>query len=725
VSKKPFLHCAVASDAPQQFPHPLANIKSSNVDANYTNFMSYPLVELMTWQGLGDLVNRFRVKTLGLEPMSTLWAPGQLFRLKVPYTYLWSPGLVPRPPDWGPEIDIAGFVFLDLASGYNPPEELVQFLDAGEEPIYIGFGSISGVEDPDAFTKMVFGAVEMAGVRALISKGWGDMGKGMDIPDNILLLDNVPHDWLFPKVRAVVHHGGAGTTAAGLKCGKPTMIVPFFGDQPFWGAMVATAGAGARQCLPLKKLTVDKFAEGIKQCLTEEARQKAEEIAKSIEKEGDGAENAVNSFHRALPLDGDHSLRCFVFEERIAVWRYRKTYVHLSALAADLLVEAGRIQWRDLRLLRHYDWNDFQGPGEPFTGAGGAMVSGVGEVIHGLSSIRGRAKKGLKYREKQKRRKKRRTVANAIAIPGQVAHQRLNLSAPLADRMENRMKNLEEVNLHGDAAPPSRRLQSIAPTSTTPAPEHLGMNGDISSFAYSNTGEVPDPPSVPMTILKATAQGFGHSGKALLQMPVDFWYALALGFHNAPRLYGDGTVRPPPRTITGFRSGMKAAGTGFAYGFSDGITGLVRLPRHDIEEDGASGLLTGVGKGIGGLVLKPISGVVGLGGYTAKGLETGIRKRVRDTGKTDRWIRRGRINQAEKDIRKLRDKKSSQGNGKESAALEEARAQVLRAWATHERYQEHMAAKEKEQKKSCRGETAVHKRREKGEKLAVNGGDTS
>ena len=98
------IHCAEALGIPlhlmftfpysptQQFPHPLANIKTSNVDPGYTNFMSYPLVEMMTWQGLGDLVNRFRVKTLGLEPVSTLWAPGQLFRLKVPYTYLWSPG---------------------------------------------------------------------------------------------------------------------------------------------------------------------------------------------------------------------------------------------------------------------------------------------------------------------------------------------------------------------------------------------------------------------------------------------------------------------------------------------------------------------------------------------------------------------------------------------------------------------------------------------------------
>jgi UDP-glucoronosyl and UDP-glucosyl transferase len=688
----------------QQFPHPLANIKSSNVDTNYTNFMSYPLVELMTWQGLGDLVNRFRVKTLGLEPMSTLWAPGQLFRLKVPYTYLWSPGLVPKPPDWGPEIDIAGFVFLDLASKYKPPEDLVKFLAAGEEPIYIGFGSISGIEDPDAFTRMVFSAVETAGVRALISKGWGDMGKGMDIPDNILLLDNVPHDWLFPKVRAVVHHGGAGTTAAGLKFGKPTMIVPFFGDQPFWGAMVATAGAGAKQCLPLKKLTVAKFAEGIKQCLTEDARQKAVEIAKSIEKEGDGAENAVASFHHSLPLDGEHSLRCYVFEDRVAVWRYKKTRVHLSALAADLLVESGRLQWRDLRLLRHYDWNDFQGPGEPFTGAGGAIISGIGEVIAGISSIRGRAKKGLQYRDKQNRRKEGKTVANAVAIPGTVAHERVNLSVPQGDRMQSRMQNLEEVNLHGDAAPPSRRLQSIAPGSTKPAPESLDVNG------RDKKGKVPDPPSVPITILKAAAQGFGHSGKALLQMPIDFWYALALGFHNAPRLYGDGSVRPTPHIITGFRSGLKAAGTGFAYGFSDGIIGLVRLPRHDIEEDGAIGLVTGLGKGIGGLVLKPISGVVGLCGYTAKGVETGVRKRVRDTGKTDRWIRRGRINQGAKDIQELGQRKSGQG---EEDALKEARAEVLRAWSLHQKYQEQMAAKEKEQRKLLKSHKAAHTRHKK------------
>jgi len=106
---------------------------------------------------------------------------------------------VPKPGDWGPEIDIAGFVFLDLASSFEPPGDLAKFLDEGEPPVYIGFGSIV-VDDPEKFTKMIFEAVEKAGVRALVSKGWGGLGGEDNIPRNIYMLENTPHDWLFPKV---------------------------------------------------------------------------------------------------------------------------------------------------------------------------------------------------------------------------------------------------------------------------------------------------------------------------------------------------------------------------------------------------------------------------------------------------------------------------------------------------------------------------------------------
>lgn len=321
--------------------------------------------------------------------------------MRVPYTYMWSPGLVPKPPDWGPEIDIAGFVFLDLASSFKPPDALSRFLEAGEPPVYIGFGSIV-VDDPDRFTSMIFEAIEKAGVRALVSKGWGGLGSEDNTPDNVYMLENTPHDWLFPRVSAVVHHGGAGTTAIGLKCGKPTMIVPFFGDQPFWGAMVAKAGAGAKEPIPYKHLNADRLAEGIKQCLSPEAKAKAEELARDIELEGDGAKNAVESFHRHLPLQGKNSMRCSIIQERVAVWELKKYHLlQMCALAAQILVEKKKLKWQDLRLVRHKEWNDFEGPGEPLTGSGAALLKGAGGVFKGVGGTPVRWAKTIKKREKK------------------------------------------------------------------------------------------------------------------------------------------------------------------------------------------------------------------------------------------------------------------------------------------------------------------------------------
>ena len=355
-------------------------------------------------------MNRFRVETLGLEPVSTLWAPGQLFRLKVPYTYLWSPGLIPKPADWGPEIDIAGFVFLDLASSFKPPKSLTKFLEAGEPPVYIGFGSIV-VDDPDRFTALIFEAVKKAGVRALVSKGWGGLGDEGNTPENIYMLENTPHDWLFPRVSAVVHHGGAGTTAIGLKCGKPTMIVPFFGDQPFWGAMVSRAGAGAHEPIAYKHLSVEAFAEGIHQCLSPEAKAAAERIAQDIALEGDGASNAVESFHNHLQLQGEHTMRCSIFQDRIAVWEVKKSILRLSALAAELLVLKKKIKWHDMRLIRHQDWNDFEGPGEPFTGGGAALLNSAGGIVKGVGGVPLRWAKSFRKRDEAKARERKRSEA--------------------------------------------------------------------------------------------------------------------------------------------------------------------------------------------------------------------------------------------------------------------------------------------------------------------------
>ncbi|EME82537.1 glycosyltransferase family 1 protein [Pseudocercospora fijiensis CIRAD86] len=618
----------------QAFPHPLANIKpgKSNVDANYVNFMSYPLVEMMTWQGLGDIVNKFRVKTLGLEPVSSLWAPGALYRMKVPYTYMWSPSLVPKPADWGDEIDISGFVFLEMANTFKPPEELQKFLDAGPPPVYIGFGSIV-VDDPNKFTEMIFEATKIAEVRAVVNKGWGGLGRGNDDTlENIFMLENTPHDWLFPKVKAVVHHGGAGTTAIGLKCAKPTMIIPFFGDQPFWAARVVEAGAGAKEVIPWKRLTAENFAEGIKQCLTEEAQRNAQKLADNIAREGDGAANAVKSFHRALPLSGMNSIRCSVLEDRVAEWRIKGSALKLSTLAAEILQEKGKIRPHDLRLLHKVYWNDFDGPGEPLTGMAGAVTDSLYGIGAGMGMVPVRVAKHLKRRAEHERKK--------------AAHQR---------RKEDRKQRKQE----------KAEVRCSEPQATKELERPTTNRGETSNTLGSTLSADP-PQHVFRELVDDVREGIKQSGWAFLTMPNDLHMAIAQGFHNAPRLYGDATVRKPIR-ITGVKSGCRAARKEFWYGIYDAWTGLVTQPVGGFKDGDTltsklAGMGTGFGKGLGGFVLKNLSAVVSPPAYAGKGVMIYIRKKTtHDNLGSKHNIRRSHLVQGYRDYQALKAQSDPQG----------------------------------------------------------------
>lgn len=582
---------------------------------------------------------------------------------------MWSPGLIPKPADWGPEIDIAGFVFLDLASSFKPPEALAKFLDAGEPPVYIGFGSIV-VDDPDKFTSLIFEAVEKAGVRALVSKGWGGLGDEGNIPDNIYMLENTPHDWLFPRVSAVVHHGGAGTTAIGLKCGKPTMIVPFFGDQPFWGAMVARAGAGAHQATPYKKLSADALAEGIQQCLIPEAKEAAEKIAKSIAEEGDGARNAVESFHPHLPMQGDHSMRCLILPDHVAVWTLKRSNLRLSALAAELLIERKKIQWKDLRLCRHYEWNDFEGPGEPFTGAGAALANSAGGIAKGIVGMPIRWTKSIRRKEKREQGQKARRDSQAQRRRSEVKPcLQLNGHADKKQGPEDEEGGTDGDLLHGGQQGAESHLPE---PHTLPGRAHddVGRHGNqqngelvkptmddapisddyVTSDSGSEGSDEHPRQDLAQDLAEDTGHGFAKTGEALAKAPMDLSLAIAQGFHNAPRLYGDDTVRTPPR-ISGFRSGLRAAGSEFAFGIYDGVTGLVLQPYYGARKNGALGFIQGVGKGIGGFVLKDLAAITGPFGYTLKGVHKELIKGRQPTA----FIRKARMIQGCKDVKALDD----------------------------------------------------------------------
>lgn len=137
--------------------------------------------------------------------------------------------MVPKPRDWARHITVAGFCAQHNFPDYSPPEDLVDFIESGPSPIYVGFGSIV-VDNPQALTALIFEAIKLTNVRAVVTRGWSGVGDYIPRGSNVFLVDSCPHQWLFEHVSCVVHHGGAGTTAAGLTAGKPTVVVPFFGE---------------------------------------------------------------------------------------------------------------------------------------------------------------------------------------------------------------------------------------------------------------------------------------------------------------------------------------------------------------------------------------------------------------------------------------------------------------------------------------------------------------
>ncbi|KAF4453375.1 sterol glucosyltransferase [Fusarium albosuccineum] len=388
------VHCAQALGVPLHmmftmpwtstgaFPHPLANINDPNNtgEREIANYLSYGVVEFMTWQGLGDLVNQWREAKLGLEHVPMNEGPRLLKSLEIPFTYCWSPTLIPKPREWGHNISISGFFFRQPPS-YQPPNDLDAFLQKGSKPIYVGFGSIV-VDDPSRLMTMVLKAIKTAGVRAIISQGWSKL-EGDDNPD-IFYVGDCPHEWLFQQVSAVVHHGGAGTTACGLLYGRPTVIVPFFGDQPFWGQMVANAGAGP-QPIPYSSLTSRNLAEAISFALTPDVTLAARRMSENMKAES-GVEAAVEHFHSSLPVE---SQRCDLFPELPAAWAYkgRKHQVLLSKRAERILTQANALERYKLKFHQRKPVFIESRRWDPFTAVGSASMEVAASMADATAGI--------------------------------------------------------------------------------------------------------------------------------------------------------------------------------------------------------------------------------------------------------------------------------------------------------------------------------------------------
>ncbi|KAM5341552.1 hypothetical protein ACJ41O_014583 [Fusarium nematophilum] len=576
------IHCAQALGIPMHlmftmpwssttaFPHPLANLKHASSDPRLENYISYSVVEWLTWQGLGDLVNKWR-RSIDLEEVAMFDAPTLTQSLRIPFTYCWSPALVPKPADWASHIDVCGFFFRD-APQYSPPPDLVQFLRAGPPPVYIGFGSIV-LDNPERMLSIILEAVRVTDTRAIISKGWSGLVGSES--KNVYWIGDCPHEWLFQHVVAVVHHGGAGTTACGLKNGKPTTIVPFFGDQPFWGQMVANARAGPNP-ISHAELAVDNLSNAIRYCLSQEAAAAAASIAARMASEV-GVRAAAQSFHRQLPLE---RIPCDLVPGEPAAWLYSRSKrpIKLSKVAAEIILSNKAAEPKHLKLYQSNPiliettrWDPISG------GASAVMATATGMA----GSITGIVTKPVEeYRDEQQRRARelKRTQAQA---PATMQEKAGDSGASIADRAS------------GDSA--------------RPRSEHSGsLAGRMAASSAKSIGKV--------------------GPTALKGMVVDIPLALTEGLKAVPHHYG-GAVRDHG-PVTDARSGMVVAGKTFAWGFIDGINDVVTQPYKGARKEGALGAVKGLGKGVVSLATKSGAGMFGVFAYPSAGINKSLRTAV-------------------------------------------------------------------------------------------------
>ncbi len=276
------------------FPGVLTPLPQTRVTA-WANRLSHRLVQQMIWQATRPADNQARRQVLGLPP-APVWGPFSGAHARQVILYGYSPHVIPRPGDWDANLHVTGYWFLEPPADWQPLPELVDFLQAGPPPVFIGFGSM-GSKNAQQTTELILQALAQTGQRGVLLSDWNGLNKEA-LPKSVYLTASVPYAWLFPQMAAVVHHGGAGTTAAGLAAGVPSILTPFMGDQPFWAQRVYRLGVGPRP-IPRRRLTVERLSEAIRVTITDvEMRQSAARLGERIRKEN-GVARAVEMIRQS------------------------------------------------------------------------------------------------------------------------------------------------------------------------------------------------------------------------------------------------------------------------------------------------------------------------------------------------------------------------------------------------------------------------------------------
>lgn len=248
------------------------------------NYLSHKILEQIMWFASRSPLKAFLKKEFGSLPKGFGSPFSKQITKELPTIISCSEYVFPTPADRAEHVHTTGYWFLDEEAGWSPSSELLDFLQKGPAPVYVGFGSIGNPKTAVQTTELVIEALKQSGQRGVLATGWSGMSMLDTLPENIFMLESAPHAWLFPRMAAVIHHGGAGTTAAGLRAGVPSIIIPSGTDQFAWGRRVYELGVGAKP-IPRKQLNAEKLAEAIQFALTKDVRDKAKELGAKIQSE--------------------------------------------------------------------------------------------------------------------------------------------------------------------------------------------------------------------------------------------------------------------------------------------------------------------------------------------------------------------------------------------------------------------------------------------------------
>ncbi len=291
----PFYYAYLTPSYPTtNFPNPITPPHLEKLGSIYNRF-SYTLTNQLFWQFFRKPVNQFRDNILNLPP-TNIWqnAFTKMEDAKVNYLIGCSPSITSKPKDWSNRVHLTGYWFLDTPDNFIPPTDLVEFLKAGSAPVYIGFGSMAG-EEAQNIAEIALAALAKTQQRGIFLSGWGGIKKS-DLPDTVFQIDNIPHSWLFPQMACIVHHGGAGTSAATFRAGVPSVIIPFFGDQQFWAYQAAKLGVSP-PTIARKNLTVDSLARAIKNAVENRSIQKNAAVLGEKIRSENGVREVVKIFN--------------------------------------------------------------------------------------------------------------------------------------------------------------------------------------------------------------------------------------------------------------------------------------------------------------------------------------------------------------------------------------------------------------------------------------------